>query len=329
MRGDDRRGGREHDEGYARPVGGHPEEGVGRRSRFAHQQRRLAEVVEQEAREHQHQPCAANGRRPEVAQVGVERLGAGDREDHRAQGDERARRVRRGEGDRVARRQRREDTRSGDDARQAENRERSEPEDHHRSEDRAEPRGTPGLQPEKRQQDHQGHLGRVPADRRRAHLQALDRRQHGDRRGDHAVAVEQRSADHAQEHDDAAARRGGQAALGQRGERDDAALTVVVCAQHERHVLHRDHGEQRPDDQGRDPQCRLLGQGDGAVIDREHRLNRVQGARADVTEHDPHSAQDQSRAGRCGVVRTSPGGRHDLRGLHDHDDRWQSRQDRS
>ena len=45
----------------------------------------LAEVVDQQRREHEGEPADADGALAEVAHVGVERLRAGDRQEHRAQ----------------------------------------------------------------------------------------------------------------------------------------------------------------------------------------------------------------------------------------------------
>ena len=92
----------------------------------------------------------------------------------------------------------------------------------------------------------------------RRHLEALDGAEHRDRRGDQAVAVEQRRAEHAERDEDDAVRRaadGRQSAargMHQRGEGEDAALAVVVGAHHERQVLDRDDDDQRPEHDRRD-----------------------------------------------------------------------------
>jgi hypothetical protein len=57
------------------------------------QQRALPHVVEHQARIDQRQPAHADGLAPEVAHVGVERLGAGHREEHRAHRQEREPRI--------------------------------------------------------------------------------------------------------------------------------------------------------------------------------------------------------------------------------------------
>jgi hypothetical protein len=52
------------------------------------EQRALAEVVEQEARQHDHVPGPADRAAAEVAHVGVQRLAAGDDQEHRAEQQE-------------------------------------------------------------------------------------------------------------------------------------------------------------------------------------------------------------------------------------------------
>ncbi|KAG1242640.1 hypothetical protein G6F65_022913 [Rhizopus arrhizus] len=84
----------------------------------------------------------------------------------------------------------------------------------------------------------------------RGHLQAFNRTQHRDRRGDHTVAEEQRGAENAEDADHIGrARPVAQCALGQRHQRHDAALAVVVGAHDDGHVLQRDHDVQRPERQ--------------------------------------------------------------------------------
>ena len=78
-------------------------------------------------------------------------------------------------------------------------------------------------------------------------LEAFERREHGDRRGNDGVAGKQRSArDADQEHHHCAL---AERDLRQRGERQNAALALVVGEHQEQHVLGGDDDEQRPDDQ--------------------------------------------------------------------------------
>ena len=91
-------------------------------------------------------------------------------------------------------------------------------------------RGAARLHREQRDQDHDGQRHDVGVEGRRRDLQAFDRRQHRQRRRDHGVAVEQRGADDAEQHDDAA-RLWPSARVRQRHQRQRAALAVVVGAQ--------------------------------------------------------------------------------------------------
>ncbi len=85
LRGDHRRHRRQHHHRHPAPVRDQQEEGVGDRARVADDQRALAQVVERQRREDDEEPGAADRRPAEVAHVGVERLGAGDRQHDRAE----------------------------------------------------------------------------------------------------------------------------------------------------------------------------------------------------------------------------------------------------
>ncbi|MCY1435330.1 hypothetical protein D9M71_514200 [compost metagenome] len=83
--------------------------------------------------------------------------------------------------------------------------------------------------------------------------QALDGREHGNRRGDHAVAVEQRRTTQAAHHQKGTQTRVGTCrAPGQGGQRHDAAFALVVGAQHKHHVLDGNDPDQRPENQRED-----------------------------------------------------------------------------
>ena len=64
-------------------------ERIGDRGRIGEQQRALAEVVEQQPGQDEAEPGEPDRQAAEMAHVGVERLGAGDREHDRAERDER------------------------------------------------------------------------------------------------------------------------------------------------------------------------------------------------------------------------------------------------
>ena len=113
-----------------------------------------------------------------------------------------------------------------------------EPDHHDRTEERRHPRGAAALHREQRDQDDDGERHHVVLERRRRQLQPLDRRQHRDRRRDHRVAEEHRRADDAEQQHDTGAPP--ERARGQRGERQRAALAVVVGAQQDQHVFDGD-----------------------------------------------------------------------------------------
>ena len=72
-----------------RPLGSHPVERALDRRRVADQQRGLAEVVQQQAGQHERVPDERDRLAAEVAHVGVQRLAAGDDEEDAAEGEER------------------------------------------------------------------------------------------------------------------------------------------------------------------------------------------------------------------------------------------------
>jgi hypothetical protein len=120
-------------------------------------------------------------------------------------------------------------------------------------------------------------------EQRRRHLQALDRGQHRDRRRDQAVAVEQRGAEQA-EQDHRLPLAAANPLIGEDAghQRHDAALALVVGAQDQRHVLERDHDDQRPEHQREDAQHVLRRDRHRVVGVAEDFLEGVQRAGADV-----------------------------------------------
>ena len=108
--------------------------------RVGQQQRALAEVVEQQRRQHQREPGDADRPLAEVPHVGIERLAAGDDQEHRAEHGEAVPAVLAEERDaRAAGRP--PSARSGSRTiqRDAEHRDDHEPDDHDRAEQPADP----------------------------------------------------------------------------------------------------------------------------------------------------------------------------------------------
>ncbi|MNJ66588.1 hypothetical protein D3C77_626780 [compost metagenome] len=125
-------------------------------------------------------------------------------------------------------------------------------------------------------------------------LQALHCRQHRDCRGDHAVAVEQRRAKQAEQHQHPAQTRiGCRRAPRQSGQRHDAALALVVGTQHEQYVFDRDHPDQRPEHQRQNAQHAVM-VGLHAVMTGEDFFEGVQRAGADVAINHADGGDEQA-----------------------------------
>ena len=140
-----------------------------------------------------------------------------------------------------------------------------------------------------RDRQHEGREARLD-DR-----QALDRRQHRDRRRDHAVAEEQRGRQHAEHHQPVGPAPAAGAALDQREQRQAAALALIVRAQDQQDIFERDDHDQRPEDQAEHAEDvqRIDGQ---RVMADEDFLHRVERARADIAIDDAdraHRERDQ------------------------------------
>jgi len=89
--------------------------------------------------------------------------------------------------------------------RDPERRQSEEPQHHHRPEEAADEVGAEALHGEEGGDDPDADREDVVLQPGGAHLQALDRREHGDRRRDQAVAEEERGPDHPEDHDEAEA----------------------------------------------------------------------------------------------------------------------------
>jgi hypothetical protein len=212
------------------------------------QQRALAEIVEQQGRKDKAQPGAADRRPPEMPHIGIERLGAGHRQHHRAEQHEPGLRVLADQFVAVLRVERADDRRVARDLGGAEQPDRDEPHDDDRAEQPADPSGAAALGDEQHDQQHQGHRQDIGRQCRGLDLEALDRAQHRDRRSQHAVAVEQGGAEQpGPQHP--APRPPGAGAQGEHGQRQDAALAAVVGAHQHEHVFERHHQGQGPGDQ--------------------------------------------------------------------------------
>ena len=138
---------------------------------------------------------------------------------------------------------------------------RDEPHEHDRPE-RVSDRGRPErLHGEQHEQDDRRRRQHIGLQARRDLLDALERRQHRDRRRDRAVAVNQRGAEQADGHDDRPLML---LDAEQRHQRDDAALAVVVDPHGEIDVFDGGDEEEGPQDQRQRPE-RAAGSGCGPV----------------------------------------------------------------
>ena len=208
----------------------------------------------------------------------------------------------------VDRRDRLQDLRFPRDPADAAHRKRGEPGDHHRTEELADRACPEALHQEQRDDDHHGDRDHQVLQGLIDDLESLDRGQHRDRRGDHAVAEEQRGAEQPQH------RQAGRrlrpvpdrppAQQGDQGH--DAALAVVVDAHREQHIGDGDDQRHRPDDQRDDPEDVVPGGRDRMRIGwREHRLEGVDRTRPDVTEDDAERARPPGPDAISGEVRPS------------------------
>src|SRR5438132_9016352 len=138
-------------------------------------------------------------------------------------------------------------------------------------------------------------------------MKPFDRRQHGDRRRDHAVAVQQRRPEEAEPYERAApaAVRGGAAVRDyERQQRQHAALAAIVGAHHDGEVLDTDDDRERPEDERQQAQYGLWVRWTAGVAS-EALAKSVQRRRADVAVDDPEGPECERRQ------RARLGGRRD------------------
>ena len=289
------------DQRQAEPVGCQHEERAGDRLWPRDQQRALPEIVEHQCREDEIDPADLDRRPPEMSHVGVERLCTRDGQHHRSERQERAQDVRAEKSHGIERVEREEDGRITRDADRPQHRQGPEVDAHHRPEQRPHRSGAEALDREQPDQDRH-------RDRNDQRLQAgmhngepLRRREHGDRRRDHAVAVEERAGEHAEHDEPGREARAGQLAGDQREQGKATTLAAVVRPHQDRHVFKRDDDHHRPEDQRQHTI-------DVGPVDRQRVMpgkrlpKRIERRRADVAEHDTDRAQRQLEQARLGVM---------------------------
>ena len=263
----------------------------------------MPQVVQDAGGKYDQQPGAPDRPAAEMPHVRVQRLGAGDGQDHGGQGEKRGAEVVGQEAQRIGGRQRLQDHRMGGDAPYAERREDGEPDGHDRAEHSPHGARAQPLRHEQQDDDHHRDRDNDARHRRFGDLDALDRGEHGDGGRDHAVAKEQRGPEDPQcrQHHLRPAPTGQCPSADQGDKRHDPALAVVVGPHHEQDVRDRDDDRHRPEDERDDPENAVSRHLDRVRIARiEKGLHRVQRARPNVSENHSQSAKRESS------LRTSP-----------------------
>jgi hypothetical protein len=293
LRGNHRGGDREHDHRVDRPGGCQQIERVLGGRGVLEQQSPLPEVVEQQRRKDDGEPDESNGARAEVPHVRVQRFAPRDHEEDRAEDEiSRPPRVEK-EADGVHRVDRREHRRLAQDLHQAEERQHREPQQRHRTENPADPRGAAALDEKERDENRDGDRDDVRTQRGRGDAETLHRAEHRDRGRDEAVAIQQRGAEQSDQEQ-------GRSLLParwrdrrrERRERENAALAMVVGAEHEYEVLDGDDDDERPEDERQDAEDVIVGRLDG-VRPVKALAERIERARADVTVDDAEGEQTE------------------------------------
>ena len=263
-------------------------EWIFKRMRVGQQQSALAEIVEHQAGQHDCEPGQPNRTPAEMSHVGVHGFAPGHGQEGRSQNreahlgagvDHEADGVQRVEGG--------QDGRGPNDAVNAQNTDRDEPEQHDRAEHAADEAGAAALHQEQGHQHHHGDGQNRGSERGRIHLQSLDGGKHRNGRGDGAVPVEQRRADQTQNEQCSAPGAGdGFPGPQQRQHGHDAAFPPVVGAQDQDRVFQRDDEDERPEDDRHGAGGRLrtrLSAGRGCL---DGLLQSVEWARADIAVND-------------------------------------------
>jgi hypothetical protein len=178
LAGNDRRGGGEDHQRQSQPERRQKEERIVQRVRVAQDQCPLAEVIQDQAGQHEESPGPLDRSTPEMAHIRIEGLGAGHGEHDRAQGDEGHQAMMGREDHDIAGGQGPQDRWVMNDLRDAEQADRQEEHRHDRTEDAADGRGAAILEG-KQQADHQ-HRQRQHGglEDRRGDFQTLHRREY-------------------------------------------------------------------------------------------------------------------------------------------------------
>ena len=277
------------------PVGIEQKERVLDRLGIGEHQRALAEIVDGERGQHQDDPGGLDRLLSEMTEIGVERLGAGHRQEHGTERDQADHAMGREELHRIGRIEGEQHLGMAHDIDQAGDGDGDEPQRCDRTEEGCDPGGAARLHRKQRDQDHDRQRHNERLEGRGRNLEPFDGGQHRQRRRDHGVAVEQRCADDPAQH-----HRSGtpaQGALCQRHQGERAAFALVVGAQQDEHVFEGDDDDQRPQDQREHPEHRLAGRGTAGAGGGDRFPQRVERACSDVAVDDADAADGERPEG--------------------------------
>ena len=257
-------------------------ERVGRRLRIPNNKRGLPEVVQVQGRYRDDEPREPDWPATELPHVGIERFSTRHTQDHRSQSQECQHGFTAEETHCIHRVNRRNDLRGLDQASKAEYSNRDEPDEHHWTEGCTHLPGPMPLHHKQRDKNHHGDWHNPRSQPRINELKPFNGRQHGNGRGNHAVAVEQRRTQDAQAHDELSTVL--HLRNRERSERHDAAFAIIVGPHHDEHVLDRHNECQGPEHHRRRAIDAVLNSWN--VVDTvEDFLERIQRASTDVAEH--------------------------------------------
>ena len=294
LRGNHGGHGGQADQRNQKPVRRHIEEGILDGFRVGQQQGALAEIVERQAGHDDREPGQADRLFAKVAHVGIQCLAPRHAQDHGTQDDEGGAGLVPDKAQGVGRADGPQNGGVLHDVDHTQNGNTQEPDHRDGAKELANAGGAALLHRKQAKQNHQGERDHILLEGRGNHLQALHRRQHRDRRGNHPIAIKQASAKHADQQQHAAQfrpvfdRLGGQ---GQHGHQ--AAFAMVVGAQHQHHVLDGNDDRQGPKEDGEDAVD--IGFGKRHVAGPENFLHGIQHAGADIPVNHTDGAQGKRR----------------------------------
>ena len=227
-----------------------------------------------------------------MSHVGIERLGPGHRQHRRTHRQEALEGIVDEQPHRMIRAQCPQHIGPLSDRNYPQHRDDGEIDQHDRAEEGSDLGRSPALDQEQEDQDADNHRHHQPLHCRVIDRHALDRAQHRNRRGNHAVAIEQRRGKNPQQHDPARPRLARNVLIDEREKRQTAAFALVVGPHDDADVLDRDDDHHRPEHQADDAEHMQPVERQG-VMPGEGIAHGVERAGADIAEHNPDRADRQ------------------------------------